>query len=189
MSERRFDPSQMEKLDNPERRKALPPDELLKMIPIEKDNIVLDLGSGTGYFTIPAAELTKESVYALDVEPKMLSFLEGKVEEEGLENIKLIQGVIEDIPLDNDSVNRVIASFVLHEVEPLSRGIDEIHRVLQEGGICFCLEWEKKPMEQGPPLHHRIHSDDMKKAFEQKGFTIHTEKYPTESHYIIIAKK
>lgn len=189
MSDRRFDPTKMSKLDNPERRKALPPEELLKMIQIGDQDSVLDLGAGTGYFAIPAAQMTRGTIYALDVEPQMLTFIEERVEEQGIRNINLVEGVIEEIPLADESVNHVLASFVLHEVEPLSKGLEEIHRVLKKGGSCFCLEWEKKPMEQGPPLNHRIHSEEMEKAFKKTGFTIAKQSFPTDSHYVIIATK
>lgn len=189
MSERRFNPEKKELLDNPERRKTLPPEQLLKLLHIGRQNIVLDLGAGTGYFTVPAAQITNNKVYALDIEPSMLSALDSKLKELNVQNVELVEGAIEDIPLQDDSVDRVIASFVLHEVEPLSKGLQEIKRVLIKGGECFCLEWEKKPMEQGPPLHHRIHSSDMKKAMEESGFEIVDTVFPSDSHYILVIRK
>ncbi|MCZ8513695.1 methyltransferase domain-containing protein [Paenibacillus filicis] len=189
MSERRFDPVKMARLDSPERRKALPPEKILSLLEIKENDTVLDMGAGTGYFSFPAAKLTSGTVYALDVEPQMLEVLKQRIDEQHLKNIDLIEGAIENIPLDNDQVNQIIASFVLHEVELLSKGLQEIWRVLKSGGRCLCLEWEKKPMEQGPPLEHRIHSDDMKKAFEDSGFQIVHFTFPTESHYIIVAQK
>lgn len=189
MLERRFDPSKMARLDNPERRKALPPENILTESKLGSSNDVLDLGAGTGYFTVPAAKMTKGTVYALDIEPQMLDFLKNRVQEEQLTNVEFIQGVIEEIPMDNEKVDFVIASFVLHEVEPLSKGLDEILRVMKPGGSCLCIEWEKKQMEQGPPLGHRINSDDMKVAFLQKGFRDVTVSYPSDAHYIVIAHK
>ncbi|OXM83019.1 class I SAM-dependent methyltransferase [Paenibacillus rigui] len=189
MSERRFAPSKMARLDNPERRKALPPEKILTESMLGPSNDVLDLGAGTGYFTVPAAKMTKGTVYALDVEPQMLDFLKNRVQEEQLTNVEFIQGVIEEIPMDNETVDFVIASFVLHEVEPLSKGVDEILRILKPEGRCVCIEWEKKQTEQGPPLGHRINSDDMKAAFLQKGFRDVAVSYPSDAHYIMIAYK
>lgn len=189
MNERRFDPSKLERLDNPERRKALPPEQLLKLLPIQAHDAILDLGAGTGYFTWPAASMTDGTVYALDVEPKMLSILKERKEEYGLTNVEVVEGVIEDIPLPDHVVEHVIGSFVLHEVEPLSKGLTEISRTLKAGGHLFCLEWEKKDEEKGPPLDHRIHSDDMQAALTEAGFTIVSRSFPTESHYVLIAQK
>lgn len=189
MSERRFNPAQMAKLDNPERRKALPPEKILSLLEIKEKDNVLDLGAGIGYFTLPAAALTSGKVYALDVEEQMLEVLKQRIDEQHLNNVELVEGVIENIPMGNDQVEKIIASLVLHEVEPLSKGLQEIHRVLKSDGLCLCLEWEKKPMEQGPPLHHRIHSDDMKKTFEELGFKVVSLTFPTEQHYLVVVQK
>lgn len=124
MNEKRFDPAKLERLDSPERRKALPPDELLKKLPINKQDNILDLGAGTGYFALPAARMTNGTVYALDVEPQMLAFLKERMEADGITNVELVQGEIEGIPLADHIVNHIIASFVLHEVEPLSKGLN-----------------------------------------------------------------
>lgn len=189
MSERRFDPAKLAKLENPERRKALPPEKLLESLEIGEYEDILDLGAGTGYFTIPAAQLTKGKVYALDVEPMMIDVLKERVQEQGLENVEYVQGVIEDIPLQDSVADHIIASFVLHEVEPLSKGLQEIYRTLKENGTCFCLEWEKVESEQGPPLHHRIHSTDMEEAMKKEGFQIVSKSFPTAAHYVLIARK
>lgn len=189
MHDRRFDPAHMHRLDSPERRKMLPPDTLLKQLPIEETDSVVDLGAGTGYFTIPAAQRTQGRVIAVDVEPQMLEVIKDKVEENGANNVELVQGAIEDVPLEDETANHVIASLVLHEVEPLQRGLSEIRRLLKDGGHCLCLEWEKTPSEMGPPLHHRIHSSDMKKAFEDAGFTVTKHEAPTPMHYLLVARK
>lgn len=189
MSDRRFDPSKLAKLDNPERRKALPPEKLLTMLDIKEKDDILDLGAGTGYFTIPAARMTKGTIYALDVEPQMLSVLKERVSEQGLNHIQYVQGEIENIPLGDAIANHIIASFVLHEVEPLSKGLQEIYRTLKDNGTCFCLEWEKKEMEQGPPMHHRIHSSDLEEAVKEEGFRVIGKSFPTDAHYILIFQK
>lgn len=189
MSERRFDPAKMARLDNPERRKALPPERILKEFELHPTDDVLDLGAGTGYFTLPAAKMTQGTVYALDVAEQMLDVIKERTAELNLANVQFIQGAIEEIPMEAAKVDCVIASFVLHEVEPLSKGLEEIKRVLKPGGRCLCIEWEKKQMEQGPPLEHRIHSNDMKAAFTENGFTVVSTSFPSESHYIIIVQK
>lgn len=189
MHERRFNPDHMSRLDNPERRKKLPPEKLLELLPIGKTDNILDLGAGTGYFAIPAAKMTDGSVFALDIEPKMLDELQARLAQQHIQNVKLITGAIEEVPVEDEVVDHVIASFVMHEVDPLSKGINEIHRVLKPGGHCFCLEWEKIPSDSGPPLAHRIHSNDMVQAFQDAGFTVITQKAPTEANYVLVVKK
>lgn len=189
MSERRFNPEKMGKLDSPERRKALPPEKLLQMIPLGTGGNLLDLGAGTGYFTLPAAKMTQGTIYALDIEPRMLDVLRSRLEEEGITNVEFLQGPAEQIPLSDGTVQGVIASLILHEVESLVSGLEEIYRVLEDGGYLFCLEWEDKEMDQGPPRSHRIHSSEMEQAMEKVGFTVVKRDFPTDAHYILLAKK
>lgn len=189
MTERRFNPEHMKKLDNPERRKLLPPHKLLELLEIQDNDILIDLGAGTGYLTSPAASLTRNKVYALDVEPQMLQYLGKRVEEQKLDNVELIEGAIERIPLAGQIADHVIASFVLHEVEPLEKGLQEMGRVLKPGGKVLCVEWEKKQTEQGPPLHHRIQSNELAKAFGENGFLVEKLTYPSDQHYLMVARK
>lgn len=185
MSDRRFNPKGMAKLDSPERTKLLPPKEILSALNIEKGDTIADLGAGTGYFTIPASRQTESTVFAVDIEPQMLNVLEERLTAQHISNAELIKGPIESIPMDDQSVDKVIASMVLHEVEPLTKGLQEIKRILKPGGLCICVEWEKEQAEQGPPLHHRIHSSDMKQVVEQEGFQVINVFSPSESVYVM----
>lgn len=189
LTDRRFNPAHLHKLDDPKRLQELPPLDILAMLEIRSGDVVLDIGAGTGYFTLPAASLSSATVYALDVQPEMLQVLNKRAAEKGLTHIKLVEGEIEQMPLPDQVADRVIASLVLHEVEPLSRGLEEIKRVLKPRGRLLCLEWEKKETEQGPPLSHRIGSDEMKRALQDAGFSIVRLTFPTEAHYIILAEK
>ncbi len=189
MHERRFNPEHMAKLDNPQRRELFPPERLLAELDLGSASCVLDIGAGSGYFTIPAAKMTEGTVYALDVEPKMLEVIREKAAEEKIENISYMQGVMEKIPLADGAADRVIASLVLHEAETLDQGLAEMKRVMAEGGIAFILEWEKRQSEQGPPLHHRISSEDMKQNMEKHGLRIRRISFPTESHYVIVCER
>ena len=188
MADRRFDPAKSDRLDSPERRSQLPPEMVLKELSIQSSDKVLDLGAGTGYFTLPVAQMTKETIYALDIEPKMLESLSARIEEQHLSNVEVLKGDIQEIPLPSQEVDRIIASMVLHEVD-FSKTLKEIHRVLKPQGTCLCLEWERKESEEGPPLHHRVKSTDMEQVMEAEGLMPLRTRLLTENHYMILAKK
>lgn len=115
MHERRFNPEHMAKLESSERRAANPPEPLLDKLDLRDSLSLLDLGAGTGYLTIPAAERTRGTIFALDIEPRMLDVIRGKAEARQLHNIQTLLGQLENIPLEMKSVDRVVASLVLHE--------------------------------------------------------------------------
>jgi ubiquinone/menaquinone biosynthesis C-methylase UbiE len=179
----------MHLLDTPERRKLMPAEELLSMVPVGPADAIVDLGAGTGYFSISAAQMTQAFVYAVDVEPKMIEVLKKRATENGLSNVHSTIGVIEDVPLQDSVADVAIASMVLHEVEPLSKGIQEIHRILKTGGRLLCIDWEPIESPMGPPLEVRVSSSDMEKALNGSGFTIVKRRFPAEFLYVFVAVK
>lgn len=178
----------IEYLDNSNRNKSFPPEKLLQMIPINKNDNILDLGAGTGYLTIPAAKVVENIVYALDLDSKMLDIIEDKAKDNNIKNIKLIQGSIDNIPLSDNSVDIVLASLVLHEVNPLSKALEQIKRVIKDSGYFLCLEFENKEINSGHKTHPRIHSSEMERELINSGFNIEKKLSLDDSLYICIAK-
>ena len=177
-------------LDGVERRKEFPPEEVLQMLAIKKTDNILDLGAGTGYLTIPAAQMVHGLVYALDMDEKMLEIIDCKAKDEGITNIQLVKGSIDNIPLPDDSIDIVLASLVLHEIKPLSTTLQQIKRVLKDGGQFMCLEYEKDESAiDGPPMQIRIPSLVMEQELENAGLNITQKIFLRKKIYIITAKK
>ena len=177
-------------LDNPERRSVFPPEELLEMLPIKKTDNILDLGAGTGYLTIPAAKVSDGTVYALDIDLKMLKIIDTKAKNEKITNIKCLEASLDDIKLSPNSIDVVLASLVLHEINPVSKVLKQVKDVLKEGGHFLCLEFEKEESSiNGAPSHIRIHSSTMEQELINAGFIIEQKLFPKDSLYVVIAKK
>lgn len=83
----RFDPTLIDRLESPERKRELPAAVLLEKLQVNGEVDVLDIGAGTGYFSIPAASMTAGTVFAVDLEPAMLEFMEKRAAEEELTNV------------------------------------------------------------------------------------------------------
>ncbi|MCV4235660.1 class I SAM-dependent methyltransferase [Virgibacillus sp. LDC1] len=184
-----FDPSLIDRLESPERKKELPASSLLEKLQVNGEVDVLDIGAGTGYFSIPAASLTTGTVYALDTEPAMLEMMRGRAQEQGLTNMKVMEGMVEKLPFQHEAVDRVIASLILHITDQLEESIRQMARVLRPGGRCLCLEWQEDPAEKRVPRPNRVDPHVMKALLEQAGLHVEGIEYPTERHYLIIASK
>lgn len=182
----RFRPEHVEKLDNPERRRLLPPLQILAGLQIGESHVVADIGCGIGYFTIPAAKQTQENVYAVDIEQKMLEYLGNRIQPEGIKNITAMQGSAESLPLPSCSVDRMIYSLILHEVDDLKATLREMKRILRKDGRVLMIEWEKKETQSGPPVEHRIAATDLLDKLEEAGFDCRATK-PNSDQYAIIA--
>ncbi|WP_286171038.1 class I SAM-dependent methyltransferase [Lentibacillus populi] len=169
MTDKRFNPEKAHSLMRTERKKLLPPNEIMEYLGVNSGDTVADLGAGNGYFTIPIAK-NAEKVYAVDIEPKMLEMLKENAGEEQLDNIQYVESDLDHIKLDDESVNKVIVAFVMHEVPNVDRTLAEINRILKPEGQMLLLDWEAIETESGPPLHHRISSNEMINILERNGF-------------------
>ncbi|WP_188455330.1 class I SAM-dependent methyltransferase [Virgibacillus oceani] len=175
MTDKRFNPEKAQSLMRAERKKALPPDEITEHLNLQSGDTVADLGAGNGYFTIPIAKKA-EKVYAVDIEPKMLEMLRENAGEENLDNIHYMESDLNHIKLEDESVNKIIIAFVMHEVPDVDRTLSEIKRILKPGGQLLLLDWEAIETESGPPLDHRISSTEANRILERYSFD--TESIP-----------
>ena len=177
-------------LENDDRKDNFPAEDLLKLLPIKKTNTILDLGAGTGYLALPAAQQTDGTVYALDLDGGILNYLDSKAKNENLTNITTVEASFDDIPLENNIIDIALASISLHEVNPLSVTLKEINRVMTKNGYFLCVEFEKKEASTGP----RVHSSVMEEEIRNAGFDIKEKIFPAikvanEDLYMIIAQK
>ena len=116
---------------------------------IEPGQNVLEVGCGTGFFTIPAAEMLGEQgkLVAMDVTSGFLDQLSRKVEQSDLHNVQIIKCDALNTGLDSSVMDLVLLFGVLpYPFLPLSKLLPEMFRVLKpEGTIAVWLF---------PPLVH-----------------------------------
>ncbi len=186
---KRFDPKNKDKLMGTERREKLQPEKLLEYLEIHEEDSVADLGAGPGFFTIPLAKLTSKSVFAVDIEPEMLAQLRENAEKERLTNIKLLESDMERINLPDESVTRVLNTFVIHEVNDINKTIDEMKRILTHGGILLLVDWEAVETNDGPPLEIRISSEEIVHVLQENGFEAELVNSGPENYIVKAVKK
>lgn len=178
----KFNIKSIEKLDNPERRRTMPPEEILKKFKIKDDGILLDAGCGIGYFTIPAAKLLiSNKVIGIDIMPEIIEIAKEKAE--GIKNIEFKTSEEYSFPVDKESIKYILLSNVIHEIEDRKRYFAEINRVLKEEGYLLIIEWNKKEMKMGPPINERISKVEMTDLCSKTGFELTETLDISASHY------
>ena len=144
----------VERLEGPERRKAIPKEDIVPKLGLSKRDIVVDLGAGIGYFTSPMAERASE-VICIDIEPQMLSILASRMRGLGAGNVRLIRGEMTALPIADSSIDLVLAAFVYHEVADHAKLMDECARVLKLSGHLVVIDFQKRRTTIGPPVSER----------------------------------
>ncbi|GKW44713.1 class I SAM-dependent methyltransferase [Planococcus sp. NCCP-2050] len=173
-------------LESAARKAELSLERLMDIIPLKKADQILDFGAGTGYFTLPFAKKVEGMVYALDIDQTMLEMIRSKAEQEHITNIQLIRGGSDSIPLPDASIDVIMASLVLHEVNPLEKTLQQFMNVLKRNGHLICIELEPKQASERAP---RITCAKMEEKLVKSGMQIIEKKFLTEFLYILIAKK
>lgn len=187
----KFDPSKKDKLDNSWRREVLPPKETLLKMGLKADDTMADIGCGIGYFTTEGAKIVgrESTVYGLDISEEMLEEMRQKAEKEELENIVMVKTEEYGLKLQDEAVSYAFVVNVVHEVDDREKFLKEIHRILKDGGRIGVIDFEKKEMEMGPPLKHRISIEEMSELIESSGFRVDDKKSFSGIFYGIIAIK
>ncbi len=101
----------------------------------------LEIGSGTGYFSLNLLQLgTIERLTATDISPGMLDRLSTTAASLGLDAETVVTEA-ESLPFEDESFDIVFGHAVLHHIPDLDRAFAEFRRVLRPGGaIAFCGE-------------------------------------------------
>lgn len=103
---------------------------------IKEGDFVLDLGSGAGNDVFIAAKLTGQTgrVIGVDFTPAMIQKANENKRKLGLEQVSFMEGDIEQLPIEDNSMDVVISNCVLNLVPDKPKAFSEVFRVLKPGG-------------------------------------------------------
>lgn len=178
MHEKRYS-SEIERLRSPERIAMIEVERVVDVaLSVNHVNTVLDVGTGTGVFAEAFAKKGK-TVTGIDPNPEML-----KAANEIIPNGSFLQGIIEDTPYQDESFDLVFLGLVLHESDDIIQALKESKRCARQRVVI--LEWPYKKEEYGPPLEHRIKSEDLMAAIREVGFSkIETTQLKNLNLYVL----
>jgi ubiquinone/menaquinone biosynthesis C-methylase UbiE len=97
---------------------------------------ILEIGPGTGYYTLDIAEWVgvDGKVEVFDIQQEMLDHTMRRAAERGLANVEPTRGDAASLPYENDSMDAVVLITVLGEIPDRDAALREIARVLRPGG-------------------------------------------------------
>jgi ubiquinone/menaquinone biosynthesis C-methylase UbiE len=109
---------------------------------LRPDDVVLDVGCGTGTAVRAAAQVVTEGrVVGIDPTPAMLRIAEEQTAAAAeRERIEFQEGSAEAIPMPDASVSLVLAINSIHHWQDWARGLQEVKRVLAPGGRVWVTE-------------------------------------------------
>lgn len=169
----------------------LKPEEVLKQLELKEDMVAADFGSGSGGWAIPLAKILKEGkVYAIDILEEPLSALKGKANLLKIFNIEEIRSDLESragSQLKEESVDLVLMTNLLFEVEDKKKVLEEGKRVLKKGGKILIVDW--KPEASLGPKEGRISEKEVKNLAREIDLKLEKEIEAGSYHYGLLFGK
>jgi cyclopropane fatty-acyl-phospholipid synthase-like methyltransferase len=135
------------KMNDPAR--YLKVDEVIKKLGLKPGDIVADIGSGSGSFSIPFAKAVAPGgiVYAVDIDQKMLDYVAKRAKESGVTNLRTVLGEYDDPKLPVKNVDLAFFHRVLHMIEHRELYLDNTAKYLKPDGRIVIID--RNP-EQSP---------------------------------------
>lgn len=149
---------------------------------------VVDLGAGSGYYTLEAARRVGASgrVYSVDIQKDLLERIRSLGVAQGLRNIEIVWGNVEQIggtKLREALADRVIASNILFQIERPNDFALEIKRLLVPGGKLLVIDWSEASAI-GPKTV--VTARAAQTLFEAAGFALEQSFSAGDHHYGLV---
>jgi ubiquinone/menaquinone biosynthesis C-methylase UbiE len=172
--------------------KFFDPKLILQQMELNSDlNSVVDLGCGFGTFTIPASQMIKGKIQAIDIDSDMIRQLQIKIVRMEIKNIELHlkDFIAEGTGFPDNSIDYVMLFNILHHDKP-HQILNEVHRILKPGQNAGIIHWRSDiPTPRGPHLDIRPTPVQCAQWAVESGFDIIKELILEPYHFGIIISK
>ncbi len=165
------------------------PWQALRDIGLKTGMTFVDVGCGSGFFSLPAAKIVgpEGKVYGVDVNEEAIAMLVQKARAEGLENIVVTAGKAESKILCDACADIVFFGIVLHDFEDPLAVLRNARRMMKPDGRLVNLDWKKTYMSLGPPYEIRFSADHASRLIRNASFRIQSVRL-LDYHYVIVAQ-
>jgi predicted methyltransferase len=179
-------------LERPGRDEEQKPDEIVRTMNLKSGDVVADLGAGTGYFTRRLAKAVAPSgkVYAVDIQPEMLSLLEDNMKKAGIRNVVPVRAETDDPKLPPGSLDWILLVDVYHELQQPKATLAKMRAALKPAGKVAVVEYR---LEGLTALHireeHRMATEQVLAEWGPAGFRlVALHEFLPVQHFFVFEK-
>ncbi|MDJ0646831.1 MAG: class I SAM-dependent methyltransferase [Flavobacteriaceae bacterium] len=178
----------IERFESPERDAYQQPEKVLNYLGDIQGQTIMDIGAGSGYFSVKLAEKGAK-VIAADVNDEFLEFIRNRIEKDILENIEIRKIPYDSPNLKEKEVDKVIIVNTYHHIENRPNYFKKVKKGLKTNGELVVIDFFKTEIPVGPPLNHKLAMDSVIDELKKAGYTSFDTKVDLLPYQYIIRAK
>jgi ubiquinone/menaquinone biosynthesis C-methylase UbiE len=159
-------------LDRPEREFEEQPSKAIKALGIKAGQVVADVGAGSGYYTIRLAKQVGPNgrVYATDIQPEMIVFLQRRLERERIDNVELVQATETNPRLPEGLFDLILMVDVYHELSQPQEVLRKLRPSLKPDGRLVLIEYRRESAWVPIREEHKMSVKEARMELEAEGY-------------------
>ena len=170
------------------------PDDCVRMLGVHEGMRIADIGAGSGAHALLLGRAvgTSGEVYAIDVQPALVEKIARDAHHAGLLTIHAVLGDSElpgGTKLAGGSIDRVLLSNALFQIENRLSLAKEIARILRPNGKLLVVDWTDTQPIIGPRAESRVSKEAARAVFERAGLSFVSEHDAGEQQYAMLFSK
>jgi ubiquinone/menaquinone biosynthesis C-methylase UbiE len=154
--------------ETPGRDERLQIQRVMDLLGIRQGSSVADIGAGSGWFTVRASARVGSTgaVYAEDINPQAIQYIDQRIQKEKLANARTVLGTPDDPKLPQQSVDAVLMLKVYHEIAHPLVLLANLKQALKPGAKIGIID------RNGNGTDHGLNSDVLKREMGEAGFKV-----------------
>lgn len=173
--------------------KFLNPNEIIAQVGLMQGQTVADLGCGSGFYVLPAAQMVGPggTVYAVDVMESKLAATISIANQFNQKNVRIVQADLAKLFFDipEHSCDLVIGGNIFHEISSQENLIKNIYRLMKSPGRLLVVEWARVAAPFGPSMDKRIDQQKLEILLMQSGLRKLKDLETDSYHYAMVFEK
>ena len=157
------------RFESPERDAYQKPEKVLEYLGDLKGKTIMDIGAGTGYFSVKLAKKGAK-VIAADVDEQFQAFLKDRIEKEQLQNIATRKIPYDSPGLEAGEVDMVLIVNTYHHIENRPDYFAKVKTGIKGNGKLVIIDFFDADIPVGPK-HHKISIDTVISELKKAGYT------------------